>query len=309
MLSFLPGPVRGALSLLLMVINTIFWTIPLVMIALLKLLIPMSPWRKFCSRIQNGIGVVWIFFNHCNLRLTNRIHWDVRGIGGLVPNKWYLVVANHQSWVDILVLQEIFHRKIPFLKFFLKKELFWVPFLGIAWWALDYPFLERSAAAHKDMETTLKACEKFRTIPVSIMNFVEGTRFSIEKHRKQRSPYANLLKPKTGGIAFVLAAMGKQIHSILDVTIVYPQDAQNFWAFLCGRVTEIKVRVEPLPVDGELLGDYFHDREFRKRLMIWLNSLWAEKDKRMQALLREGHQIDHREEATEPSEINRTTPL
>jgi 1-acyl-sn-glycerol-3-phosphate acyltransferase len=286
MLSFLPGPVRGTLSLLLHVINTIFCTIPLLLIALLKLLLPMSGWRKLCSRTQNDIGTVWVFFNNCIMRVTNRIRWDVGGVDGLVQNQWYLVVANHQSWVDILVLQKIFHRKIPFLKFFLKKELFWVPILGLAWWALDYPFLERSAAAHKDMKTTLEACEKFRTVPVSVMNFVEGTRFTNEKHRKQRSPYANLLKPKAGGIAFVLTAMGKQLHSILDVTIVYPQGAQNFWAFLCGKINEIRVRVESLPIDDDLLGDYFHDREFRRRFMIRLNELWAEKDHRMEALLR-----------------------
>ncbi|UCG14611.1 MAG: acyltransferase [Deltaproteobacteria bacterium] len=287
MLSFLPGPVRGALSLLLFTINTIFWTFPILLLGLLKLLFPSSDWRKFCTRMQDGMGTVWIFVNNCSLHLTNRIHWDVRGVDGLVPNEWYLVVANHQSWVDILVLQKIFSRKIPFLKFFLKKELVWVPFLGLAWWALDYPFLERSAGAYKDIETTLKACEKFRTIPVSIMNFVEGTRFTMEKHRKQSSPYANLLKPKAGGIAFVLTAMGKQIHSILDVTIVYPHGAQNFWAFLCGKVPEIKVRVESLSVDAELLGDYFHDRKFRRQFMLWLNALWAEKDDRMKMLLRQ----------------------
>jgi 1-acyl-sn-glycerol-3-phosphate acyltransferase len=285
MLAFLPGPVRGTLALVLFFINTVFWTIPLVAIGLLKRLIPVIGWRKFWSRVQNHIGTVWILINNGSLRLTNRIRWDVRGVDGLLPNEWYLVVANHQSWVDILVLQKIFCRKIPFLKFFLKKELIWVPFLGLAWWALDYPFLERSSAAYKDMETTLKACEKFRTIPVSVMNFVEGTRFTIEKHRKQHSPYANLLKPKAGGIAFVLAAMGKQIHSILDVTIVYPQGAQNFWAFLCGRVREIKVRVKPVPVDGELVGDYFHDSKFRKQFMIWLNAMWEEKDRRMEGLL------------------------
>jgi 1-acyl-sn-glycerol-3-phosphate acyltransferase len=285
MLAFLPGPVRGTLALVLFFINTVFWTIPLVAIGLLKRLIPVIGWRKFWSRVQNHIGTVWILINNGSLRLTNRIRWDVRGVDGLLPNEWYLVVANHQSWVDILVLQKIFCRKIPFLKFFLKKELIWVPFLGLAWWALDYPFLERSSAAYKDMETTLKACEKFRTIPVSVMNFVEGTRFTIEKHRKQHSPYANLLKPKAGGIAFVLAAMGKQIHSILDVTIEYPQGAQNFWAFLCGRVREIKVRVKPVPVDGELVWDYFHDSKFRKQFMIWLNAMWEEKDRRMEGLL------------------------
>jgi 1-acyl-sn-glycerol-3-phosphate acyltransferase len=286
MLSLLPGPLRGTLSLLLFTINTIFWTTAILLVALLKLLLPVSGWRRFCGRIQNGIGIIWISINNCNLYLTNKIRWDVRGVDGLAPNEWYLVVSNHQSWVDILVLQRIFNRKIPFLKFFLKKELIWVPFLGLAWWALDYPFLERSTSAAKDIATTLQACEKFRTIPVSVMNFVEGTRFSIEKHHQQSSPYANLLKPKAGGIAFVLTAMGEQIHSILDVTIAYPHGVQSFWAFLCGKVPEIKVRVQSIPVGSELLGDYFHDRKFRKQFMLWLNALWAEKDDRMEMLLR-----------------------
>ena len=285
MLSFLPGPIRGAISLFLYVINTIFWTVVLLLVALLKLFIPVAAWRKLCSKVMHAIGGIWIFFNNCNTRLMNKIRWDVRFSDNLKSNEWYLVVANHQSWVDILVLQKIFHRKIPFLKFFLKKELIWVPVLGLAWWALDYPFLERSSATYKDLETTRKACDKFKTIPVSIMNFVEGTRFTIDKHRKQGSPYTHLLKPKAGGIAFVLAAMGEQLQSILDVTIVYPQGVKSFWAFLCGEVNHIKVRVESLPIDKELSADYFQNRESRHQFRNWLNTLWAEKDKRMETLL------------------------
>ncbi|MEJ2235450.1 MAG: acyltransferase [Syntrophobacterales bacterium] len=287
MLSLLPGPVRGVLSLSLYVINTIVWTLVLFAVALLKFCVPVPAWRKLCSKVMIGIGNIWIFFNNCNMRFIHKIHWDVDGTDGLKMNRWYLVVANHQSWTDILVLQKILYRKAPFHKFFLKKELFWVPFLGLAWWALDYPFLERSSSAQKDIETTMRACEKFKTFPVSIMNFVEGTRFTAEKHRKQRSPYSHLLKPKAGGIAFVLAAMGEQLDSILDVTIAYPEGAEGFWGFLCGRVTKIKVRVESLPINEELSGDYFKDREFRKRFMRWLNALWAEKDKRLAALLNE----------------------
>jgi 1-acyl-sn-glycerol-3-phosphate acyltransferase len=286
MLSFLPAPVRGTLLLLLFTINTIFWTIPIILVGLLKSLLPLSGWHKFYGRIQNSIGTAWILINDFNILLTNKIRWDVSGVDGLSRNEWYLVVANHQSWVDILVLQKIFNRKIPFLKFFLKKELIWVPFLGLAWWALDYPFLGRSAATYKDTETILKACEKFRTTPVSIVNFVEGTRFTIDKHGKQSSPYTNLLKPKAGGIALVLTSMGKQIDSILDVTIAYPHGAQSFWAFLCGRVPEIKVRVESLSVDAIPLGDYLHDRKFRRQFILWLNALWAKKDNRMEMLLR-----------------------
>ncbi len=287
MLSFLPSPVKGVLLLGLYVINTIFWTMVIFSVALLKLCVPVPAWRKLCSKVMIGIGNIWIFFNNCNMRFVNKIHWDVDGTDGLKMDRWYLVVANHQSWTDILVLQKILYRKAPFYKFFLKKELFWVPFLGLAWWALDYPFLERSSSVQKDIETTMRACEKFKTFPVSIMNFVEGTRFTAEKHRRQRSPYSHLLKPKAGGLAFVLAAMGEQLDSILDVTIAYPEGAEGFWAFLCGRVTEIKVRVESLPIDEGLSGDYFKDREFRKGFMSWLNALWAEKDKRLAALLNE----------------------
>jgi 1-acyl-sn-glycerol-3-phosphate acyltransferase len=285
MLSFLPGPVKGVLLLSLYVINTIFWTMVIFLVALLKLLVPLPAWRKFCSKVMTSIANIWIFFNNCNVWLINKINWDVEGTEGLKMTHWYLVVANHQAWTDILVLQKVFFRKAPFHKFFLKKELFWVPFLGLAWWALDYPFLQRSSSVQKDIETTMRACEKFKTLPVSIMNFVEGTRFTVEKHRKQRSPYSHLLKPKAGGIAFVLSAMGQQLDSILDVTIVYPEGGKSFWAFLCGRVTEIKVRVESLPISEEICGDYFKDREFRRRFIRWLNSLWAEKDKRIDGLL------------------------
>ncbi|KPK19925.1 MAG: hypothetical protein AMJ70_08445 [Dehalococcoidia bacterium SG8_51_3] len=256
MLSFLPGPVRGVLLFLLYTINTIFWSMVLFVVALLKLSVPVTGWRELCSRAMDGIGTIWIFFNNCNTRLFNEIRWDVSGTEKLEPNRWYLVLANHQSWVDILVMQKIFFRKIPFLKFFLKKELFWVPVLGLAWWALDYPF-----------------------------HFVEGTRFTKEKRAEQRSPYSHLLKPKAGGIALVLAAMGEQLHSILDVTIAYPEGAKSFWAFLCGGVSEIKVRVESLPIDKEVSGDYFQDREFRKKFRNWLNALWAKKDKTIAALL------------------------
>lgn len=285
MLSFLPGPVRGVLLLLLYVINTIFWSVVLFLMALLKLSVPVTAWRRLCSRAMDGIGTIWIFFNNLNTRLVNEIRWDVSGTDKLEKNRWYLVVANHQSWVDILVMQKIFYRKIPFLKFFLKKELFWVPFLGLAWWALDYPFLERSSSSLKDIKSAKKACEKFRLFPVSIMNFVEGTRFTKEKQGEQLSPYSQLLEPKAGGIAIVLAALGDQLHSILDVTIAYPGGPRSFWAFLCGELSDVKVRVESLPIDKEISGDYFQDRQFRKKFRNWLNELWAKKDKTLAALM------------------------
>jgi 1-acyl-sn-glycerol-3-phosphate acyltransferase len=150
---------------------------------------------------------------------------------------WYLVNCNHQSWADILVLQHLLTRRIPLLKFFLKQQLVWVPVMGLAWWALDFPFMRRHSddvlKAHpelraKDQESTRLACEKFALIPTSVMNFCEGTRFTLAKHQRQQSPYRHLLRPKAGGIALALNVMGDKFRAILDVTIVYPDGAPEF---------------------------------------------------------------------------------
>ena len=291
----LPGVLRGSLSLALYILNTLFWCIPLFILVLAKAAVPLESWMRRCSRILNAIAENWIWVNNQNQNLmAGNTRWEVQGIETLERSEWYLVLANHQSWVDILVLQRIFNRKIPFLKFFIKKELLWLPVLGQAWWAMDFPFVKRYTKSDlqkkphlkgKDIEITRKACKKFKKMPVSIMNFVEGTRFTNEKHRRQKSPYSHLLKPKAGGIAFVLGSLEEQIHRVLDVTIVYPDGVTNFWALLCGKMRKIKVRVRSLPVSPELLGDYANDRRFRARLQHWLNDIWAEKNQYIEEIM------------------------
>ncbi len=280
---------RGLLSLLLFTLNTILWTLPILLTQLFKLAVPNPYWIRRCSGIQNGIGTLWISFNNLQLRLLNPVRMEVDLPANLEGDQWYMVVANHRSWVDILVLQRVLNRRVPFLKFFLKKELFWVPFLGLAWWALDYPFLKRSRNAARDLETIRQAAEKFKLAPVSIMNFVEGTRFRPEKHQKQRSPYRHLLKPKAGGLTFILTAMGDRIPWILDVSIAYPGGTPTLWGFLRGDVREIRVRGRLVPVEEELLGDFAGDKGFRRRFTAWLNGFWEEKDQDLGRLMaREG---------------------
>ena len=275
----IPKPVLGVFSLFVLLVNTIFWTSLLFTTCLFKKLIPHEGWRRACDRAIHELGQNWIGCNNFGIEHTKRVRWDVQGLDNLKLDAWYLVLANHQSWVDIVVLQKIFHRRIPFLKFFLKKELIWVPILGMAWWALDYPFVRRDSSVRKDFETTRKACQKFKSVPVTIMNFVEGTRFTSEKRDQQNSPFANLLKPKAAGIALVLEALKGQMHSILDVTIVYPEGVLTIWEFLCSRSMTIEVRVKEIEVTEELVGDYLSDRQFRRPFNNWLNGLWAEKDR------------------------------
>lgn len=279
MLRFLPAPLQGSILILALAVNTILCSLLLYVVALVKLLIPIQSWRIVCSKLANAIARGWVGFNSLGLKLAKNIRWDIQGIDALQPDAWYLLVANHQSMVDIVVLQSIFHRKIPLLKFFLKKELIWVPFLGIDWWTLDFPFMKRTGSARKDMETARNACDKFRLLPVTIMNFLEGTRFTTAKRENENSPFAHLLKPKPGGMAVVLCTLGQRLRSILDVTIVYPEGIPGLWTFLCSNSMEITVRVKQIPVTPELLGDYFTDQGFRRRFKDWLDKLWDEKDK------------------------------
>lgn len=284
MLRFLPAPLQGVILFMALAVNTVFCALLLYVVALVKLLIPIHSWRIVCSKMANAIAADWVGVNRLGLKLGKNIRWDVQGVDSLQPDAWYLLVANHQSMVDIVILQSIFHRKIPFLKFFLKKELMWVPFLGIAWWTLDFPFMKRKSSTHRDIETARNACDKFRLLPVTIMNFVEGTRFTTAKREKERSPFTYLLKPKPGGMAVVLNSLGKRLHSILDVTIVYPKGTPGLWTFLCTNSIEIKVRVKQIPLTPELI-ETVTDRASRVHFKDWLDKLWAEKDKLIGTLL------------------------
>ncbi|MFY9397381.1 MAG: acyltransferase [Desulfomonilia bacterium] len=294
-LSLVPAQVLGAISFALMVVNTLFWACFLFPIAGLKLIIPIRAWQDRCNAVLNEIALMWIAGNNANLRLTKNIRWDVSGLEGLNPRGRYLVISNHQSWVDILVLQKVFHRRIPLLKFFLKKELIWVPIMGLAWWALEFPFMKRYSREFleknphmrgKDLEITKKACERFSRMPIAVMNFVEGTRFTPKKHADQSSPFTYLLKPKAGGISFVLSAMEGNLNHIINTTIIYPRGVKTFWEFLCCSQDEIIVRVEVIPITTELRGDYSNDPDYQKHFQAWLNRLWVDKDQVIGSCLR-----------------------
>ena len=176
---------------------------------------------------------------------------------------------------------------MPFLKFFLKRQLIYVPIIGLAWWALDFPFMKRGAGSRQaDLAAARKACEKFRQIPTSVMNFLEGTRFSRAKHAAQASPYRHLLKPKVGGLATAIGAMGERFDALLDVTIVYPGGVPSFWDLLSGKVRQVVVRVHERSIPPDLLGgDYEGDPAFRARMQAWVTALWAEKDARIEAIV------------------------
>jgi 1-acyl-sn-glycerol-3-phosphate acyltransferase len=295
MLNRPPAPLLGVLAASLLILNILFWVPILLMFAAIKLVLPFQGVRLLLDPVLVGIAENWIACNSGWMALTQRTQWDVQGIDGLDPHNWYLVNANHQCAADIFVMQHLFNRRIPLLKFFIKQQLIWMPIMGLAWWALDFPFMRRHSEAYlkkypemraKDQESTRKACAKFALIPTSVTNFMEGTRFTPAKHARQQSPYRYLLKPKAGGVALALTAMGDKFQSILDVTIVYPDGIPGFWPFLCGRMQRVIVRVRSLPIPRELLrGDYGSDPALREAFSAWAQQLWKDKDAQIAALL------------------------
>ncbi|MCO7573274.1 acyltransferase [Pseudomonas chlororaphis] len=287
----------GCFVTLLLLLNTLVLFGPLMVFALLKLLLP-GRLRDYASAAVMWIAETWAEIDKLIFALCIPTRWDIRGGDGLRVDTSYLVVSNHQSWVDIPALIQTLNRRTPFFKFFLKKELIWVPFLGLAWWALDYPFMKRYSKAFlakhpelqgKDLEITKAACELFKRQPVTVVNYLEGTRFTEAKRQQQNSPFQHLLKPKAGGVAFVLAALGEQLDAVLDVTVVYPQPGiPGFWDLICGSVPKVIIDIRTRELDPVLWhGDYENDPVFRQQVQDWVNQLWTDKDQRISELLSE----------------------
>lgn len=282
---------RGLLVFSGCTISTIFWFMPLIVLAFLKLLIPIQVVRNVFTRWIMGIGGIWVKINAILFSLVNKTTWDLRGADELTPANWYFVIANHQTWVDIVVLQTVLAGRIPFLKFFIKQQLIWFPFLGVAWWAMDMPFMKRYSKSYlakhphkkgKDLEATRNSCEKFRHTPTTVINFVEGTRFTQEKKLKRASLFRNLLPPRAGGVALALNCMGDMFDSILDITLVYPGSPPKFWDMMCGDFQHVVIDIRKRPVERWILeGDYQADREYRRQFHQWLTTNWEEKDKRI----------------------------
>lgn len=285
---------KGVLVFAAATLNTFLWFTPLITFTFLKLLIPVPAFRRMMTRWIMAMGENWISGNAIVFGLINGTRYEVHGLDELSRQKWYLLVVNHQTWVDIIALQTVFNRRIPFLKFFVKQELIWFPVLGVAFWALDMPFMKRYSKGYlqkhpekkgQDLEMTRRACMKFHETPTSVINFIEGTRFSEEKRSRRESPFTHLLPPRSGGIAVTMSSMGEMFDAVLDVTMFYPEGVPTFWDVMCGRFKAVDVYIRQRPVDAWIIdGDYVNDREHRRQFHRWLTEIWSDKDRELARL-------------------------
>lgn len=279
---------QGVIALLAISVNTIVLTTAIFFLSVFKFIAPKGRARNFMTHLLSSMGELWISINKSVIWFYRGLEWDVSLPDGINHDGRYLVFCNHQSWVDILVLQHCLNRRAPFMRFLLKHQLIWVPFLGFAWWALDMAFLRRYSKQEllknpslrgKDLENAARACEKLKHIPVSMMSFPEGTRFTIDKWNQQKSPYKHLLKPRYGGIGQVLYSFDDALDSLIDVTIIYPDGVPSAWEFFSGQVRKISVHIQMRPIKDELRGrDFRTDSKAKAELKKWLSDIWTEKE-------------------------------
>ena len=287
MFSKLDYGLRVGFGVTLLSLNTLVHVPFLLLATLLRLILPFRSLRNGMRSVLSGIAESWIGFNNWMIDFLTTTEIALEGPLPDDPKGQYLVICNHQSWADIPILQKLFNRRLPLLRFFLKSQLIWVPLLGVAWWALDFPFMKRYSKeqiarrpelAGRDIAATKKACEKFRTLPVTLMNFVEGTRFEPTKHAAQKSPYQHLLKPRSGGVAFVLETMGESIDTIIDITIVYSLSRPSLGDLFANRIRQIRVSLRTLEIPERFRRMNSSDEELKLAFREWINTLWAEKD-------------------------------
>ncbi|UAA39247.1 acyltransferase [Paraneptunicella aestuarii] len=283
------------LHFLAQLFTLIFWAGLIISLVPFKLLLPFTPIRRalnhFAAFCEGGYGVTSVFF----IKLFNRPTWDYKLEGNPDKHHWYLLTSNHISYLDIILILNWAHKHIPAPKFFLKQELFWTPFVGQAAWALEMPFMRRYSKAQiakkpelkgKDIETTRKYCERYKDTPTTVINFVEGTRFTEGKKILRNSPYQHLLPPRAGGISFAIASMGELFSYTIEVTLQYPENTGHVMLdMLKGKLKHIIMHVKLVPVDKGLIGDYFNDPEFRQRFQETLNQNWEQKDQYIAEIL------------------------
>lgn len=284
--SFIIFPIH----LLLQLANMTFWGAAIILFGIVKFILPLRSIRSVLLNVMHCFYVYFSVISVCFIQFFNRVDVHINIDEPLSEKKWYLITANHISYLDIILLINFCKNRIPPPKFFLKKELIWLPVVGLAAWALDMPFMQRYSKNFleknphlkgHDIETTRRSCEKYINKPTTVINFVEGTRFTQKKQRDKNSPFSHLLRPKAGGIAFTLASMGELFSNILDITLAYPNSKHPMMDMLGGRMTKIIIDVKTLPVDNSIIGDYFENAVFREQFQVWLNALWTEKNARI----------------------------
>ena len=283
----------GFITLILIIIELTIGFGTLAIVNVPRAIFPFKSLKIKLAKISNSIGEYTVYGLKIIMKIMHRDSMQVFDNNEFDKNAWYMAISNHQSWADIFILLVAAHKRIPLLKFFMKKELAWIPFIFLANKTLNMPFVNRHSKKeleknpnlrNKDYENTLKACKRFLRSPSTIFSYAEGTRNDATKHKAQNSPYKNLLKPRIGGIATALSAM-PNINILVDYSVVYKSKKRGAWSFLKGDMKDVKVLVRKYDIPENLKNkNYSTDAEYRENFKNWIEAIWIEKDQEIERL-------------------------
>ena len=288
--SFFIGLITFFLIIFVLIIG--FGTLTIINIP--RIIIPLRSFKIFLSKVSNVIGDITVYWVKLTMILMHGNNIELIGDDKeFSMDEWYMAMSNHQSWADIFVLLVSANYKIPLLKFFMKKELWWIPFVFLANKTLNMPFVNRHSKEEvkkdpslrtRDYKNTIRSCKRFLRSPSTIFSYAEGTRFTRDKHEKQNSPYKNLLKPKVGGMATALSAMPK-VNTLIDYSLIYKTNKRSAWDFLTGEMRHVRVCVKKYDIPESLKNrNYSTDEQYREDFKVWIESIWAEKDEHIENL-------------------------
>ncbi|MBI3317216.1 MAG: 1-acyl-sn-glycerol-3-phosphate acyltransferase [Candidatus Omnitrophica bacterium] len=205
------------------------------------------------KRGMHGIAMIWA---KGLLYPSPFTKFKVYGLKTLDPKKTYIIIANHQSMLDILVVLAV----IPLqFRFVAKRELFKIPFLGWHMALSGYLALERSdrRSAEKVMHQVCELVKK----DIGILFFPEGTR-SLDGEIKTFKNGAFRVAQQTG-------------VEILPVVIAGTHDSIPKHSRLLRKQAAFAVSIEkPERVPGNSLPELEETRErIRAQMMKRLEEL------------------------------------
>ena len=170
----------------------------------------------------------------------------------------------------------------------MKHSLIYIPFAGLACYALGMPFLRRypkdkllknPKLRNKDIQTTKAACKRLVQFPATLINFVEGSRYTPQKAKLSKSPYSNLLPPKAASLGVALSEIGNEVEYIFNTTFYYPDShGKPFIDMMFGRIKYVYANIEILSKDQMPKGNYLEDKQFKHDFTMYIRDLWEQKD-------------------------------
>jgi len=276
--------------------NSFVGSIPLWLMGVGKIITGAPIADKTVIKITNH----WISSNNALIdNMLPRKDWRISLPDDVNTEGKYLLISNHQSWVDTSIVQYISEKRLPLTRFFTKFELIYIPIVGQAFYFLDFPMMRRHskeavaknpALKGQDIEEAKRACALLKDKPFTLLNYLEGTRFTQAKHEQQKSPYTHLLKPRAGGLSLAINALGSEIDGLLDMTIVYPDGVPTYSDLWKGNIKRLGVDVRYLDIPAELFagikrGGYENDEQVKAQMFAWIEQVWRDKDQRISAML------------------------